>query len=197
MRVCVIGAGFSGLVAAEQLQRKGHEITVLEARNRVGGRVWSQQLSNGCWIERGAEFIEHEQTVLCDLARRLDVALVPTTMSYSAREPRGGRPTTIAECIAGVATIGRTLKADQFVSVIEALDAAPICGGPRCDRSPRSGFICPTCRGLGFEHIDRAPRGIIRRQRGCALRRRQSANSHTVGGAAWTPRTSRHTRHAH
>ena len=126
MRVCVIGAGFSGLVAAETLQDKGHEVIVLEARNRVGGRVWSQQLSNGCWIERGAEFIEHEQTAICALARRLAVTLAPTTMSYSVREPRGGLPTTIAECVAGIATVQRMLKANSYGSVRDALDAAPV-----------------------------------------------------------------------
>jgi monoamine oxidase len=131
MRICVIGAGFSGLVAAEAVQRKGHEVIVLEAHNRVGGRVWSQQLGNGCWIERGAEFIEHEQTALCALAQRLNVSLVPTTMSYSARIPRGGIPTTIVDCVAGVATVQQTLKTKSFNSVREALDASPISQGVR------------------------------------------------------------------
>jgi monoamine oxidase len=131
MRIVVIGAGFSGLVAAEALQRKGHEIIVLEARDRVGGRVWSQQLANGCWIERGAEFIEHEQTALCALAKRLDVSLVRTTMSYSAREPRGGLPASIADCVAGVAAVQRMLETTSFASLREALDAGPVPPGVR------------------------------------------------------------------
>jgi len=131
MRVCVIGAGFSGLVAAEALQGRGHEVIVLEARNRVGGRVWSQQLGNGCWIERGAEFIEHEQTALCTLARRMNVSLAPTTMSYSAREPRGGIRTSIADCVAGVAAVQQTLKGGSFNTVREALDATAIPQGVR------------------------------------------------------------------
>jgi monoamine oxidase len=40
MRAAVIGAGFAGLVAADELQRAGAEVVVLEARDRVGGRVW-------------------------------------------------------------------------------------------------------------------------------------------------------------
>ncbi|MGE0007765.1 MAG: flavin monoamine oxidase family protein [Parvibaculaceae bacterium] len=131
MRIGVIGAGFSGLVAAEELQRKGHDVIVLEARNRVGGRVWSQQLGNGCWIERGAEFIEHEQTALCALARRLDVSLVRTTMNYSARTPRGGIPVTIADCVAGVRNVQQTIRDRSFGSLREALDAAPIPPGVR------------------------------------------------------------------
>ena len=41
MRVIVVGAGFAGLAAADELHRAGVEVTVLEARDRVGGRVWS------------------------------------------------------------------------------------------------------------------------------------------------------------
>ena len=38
---CVIGAGYAGLTAARKLHRAGHEVVVLEARRRVGGRVWT------------------------------------------------------------------------------------------------------------------------------------------------------------
>ena len=41
MRVVVVGAGFGGLACADELIRAGHEVVVLEARDRVGGRVWS------------------------------------------------------------------------------------------------------------------------------------------------------------
>ena len=41
MKALVVGAGFAGLAAAEELQRAGVEVEVFEARRRVGGRVWS------------------------------------------------------------------------------------------------------------------------------------------------------------
>ena len=60
MRVVVAGAGFAGLLAAYRVAEAGHEVVVLEARDRVGGRVWSQELVPGAprtVVERGAEFV--------------------------------------------------------------------------------------------------------------------------------------------
>src|ERR1700754_4924408 len=57
-RIVVIGAGFSGLAAAYELQRAGYEVTVVEARNRVGGRVLSfSDLVPGKNVEGGGELI--------------------------------------------------------------------------------------------------------------------------------------------
>ena len=57
-RVVVIGAGFSGLAAAYELSRAGYEVTVAEARNRVGGRVLSfKDLVPGKNVEGGGELI--------------------------------------------------------------------------------------------------------------------------------------------
>ena len=57
-RVIVVGAGFSGLAAAYELSRVGYEVTVVEARNRVGGRVLSfTDLVPGKIVEGGGELI--------------------------------------------------------------------------------------------------------------------------------------------
>ena len=57
-RVVVIGAGFSGLAAAYELTRAGYDVTVVEARNRVGGRVISfSDLVPGKNVEGGGELI--------------------------------------------------------------------------------------------------------------------------------------------
>jgi monoamine oxidase len=47
MRVVVVGAGLAGLAAADELCRGGAEVVVVEARDRVGGRVFSRRLCNG------------------------------------------------------------------------------------------------------------------------------------------------------
>jgi monoamine oxidase len=57
-RVVIIGAGFSGLAAAYELSRAGYEVTVLEARNRIGGRVLSfSDLVPAKNVEGGGELI--------------------------------------------------------------------------------------------------------------------------------------------
>src|SRR5687767_14379450 len=57
-RVVVVGAGFSGLAAAYELSKAGYEVTVVEARNRVGGRVISfSDLVPGKNVEGGGELV--------------------------------------------------------------------------------------------------------------------------------------------
>src|SRR4051812_28444594 len=53
----VVGAGISGLVAARQIARAGRSVLVLEARDRVGGRVLNHTLANGSVIESGGAFV--------------------------------------------------------------------------------------------------------------------------------------------
>jgi monoamine oxidase len=90
VRVVVIGAGFAGLAAADALAAAGVEVVVLEARDRVGGRVWSRQLRNGALIEMGAEFVLPGNDTLRSYAKRFGLGFWDKGMRYGAREPRGG-----------------------------------------------------------------------------------------------------------
>jgi len=56
----VVGAGVAGLVAARELRRAGYSTTVVEARNRIGGRVWTHE-ALGAGADRGATFIHWTQ----------------------------------------------------------------------------------------------------------------------------------------
>ncbi len=89
MRVAVVGAGLAGLAAADALATAGVEPVVLEARDRVGGRVHSRELGNGAVVEMGAEFILPGCTAILETAERFGLGLWDKGMRYGRRDPRG------------------------------------------------------------------------------------------------------------
>jgi monoamine oxidase len=103
--VAVVGAGIAGLAAARELVRAGRDAIVLEARNRVGGRIWNHDLGHGHVYERGATFVGPTQDHLRKLARELGVDTFPVydqgddvyvadgeRSTYSDRGPFGAAP---------------------------------------------------------------------------------------------------------
>jgi monoamine oxidase len=79
-RVVVIGGGFAGLSAAYELSRAGANVTVLEARNRVGGRVVSfSDLVPGGAMEGGAELIGTNHPIWMDYKARFGLSFVNIT----------------------------------------------------------------------------------------------------------------------
>ena len=76
-KVIVIGAGFSGLSGAYNLQKKGYEVLVLEARNRIGGRVFSHHIDQheNLTIELGAEWIGNSHVRVRELCSELKLEL--------------------------------------------------------------------------------------------------------------------------
>src|SRR5690349_9424993 len=74
--VIIIGAGLAGLSAAYDLHRAGWQVTVLEARERVGGRVHSiRNFSNGLVAEGGGEFIDKHHTRILAYAKEFKLSL--------------------------------------------------------------------------------------------------------------------------
>ena len=65
---------------------------MLEARDRVGGRVWSRELANGAVVEMGAEFVLPGNDTLRSYVERFGLGFWDKGMRYGSREPRGGEP---------------------------------------------------------------------------------------------------------
>jgi monoamine oxidase len=109
-RVVVIGGGFAGMAAAYELHHAGADVTVLEARNRVGGRVVSfMDLVPGAAMEGGAELIGSNHPIWLDYAKRFKLPFVDIT------EEEGDEPVVLN---------GRRLTNKEAKTLLEDLDTA-------------------------------------------------------------------------
>ncbi|MEW6248278.1 MAG: NAD(P)/FAD-dependent oxidoreductase [Nitrospirota bacterium] len=99
--VIVAGAGLAGLAAAVALRRDGARVTVLEARDRVGGRVWTLRngFLEGQHAEAGGDLIEADQEAIRELAAQTGLSLTPILrggFGFVRGGPGRRRPTVVA-----------------------------------------------------------------------------------------------------
>jgi monoamine oxidase len=81
--VCVVGAGFAGLTAARRLAQSGRTVIVLEARDRVGGRTWTEPRPGGIAIDRGGAWLGPRHDAALGIAAELGVTTYKTHVAGS------------------------------------------------------------------------------------------------------------------
>jgi len=95
--VAIVGAGLAGLVAARRLAAAGLKPLVLEARDRVGGRLLNEEIGDGKVVEVGGQWIGPTQDRIAALARELGVATFPTFDEGRDVMVMSGKRTTYSE----------------------------------------------------------------------------------------------------
>lgn len=115
-RVVVIGAGFAGLAAAYELKSAGYDVTIFEARSRVGGRVlsfsdWLKRADDAAVsVEGGGELIGTNHPTWVEYARRFNLPLIEVTDDEELSYP--------------VVMNGEVLSDEDANRAYEAMDAA-------------------------------------------------------------------------
>jgi monoamine oxidase len=97
-RVIVIGAGLAGLAAARDLKARGHEVVVIEGRDRIGGRIWTGSKWPELPVDLGASWIHGTSgNPLTAIARRIKARMVATSLDDAITYNTSGSPITDAD----------------------------------------------------------------------------------------------------
>lgn len=87
--VVVIGAGAAGLSTARDLADAGRRVVVVEARDRIGGRMWTDRTTMSVPVELGCEYIHGATASTWDLVRKLGLKTLRAEITASRTKPGG------------------------------------------------------------------------------------------------------------
>jgi monoamine oxidase len=113
--VVVVGAGLAGLTAARDLEAAGRRVTVLEARDRVGGRLLNHTFADGTIVELGGQWIGPSQHRVRALAEELGLGLFASYDEGAGILATGGRQLRFTD-----ATFGLTGAVLEDVGTVQA-----------------------------------------------------------------------------
>jgi monoamine oxidase len=116
--VVVVGAGLAGLIAAREIMRAGHSVAVVEARDRVGGRMLSRPIAGGEVIDLGAEFVGPTQNHIRALVDEFGIETFPSYETGKSVYIAGGSRTTYSDAgLTGMVPLDPLLLVDLLPAV--------------------------------------------------------------------------------
>jgi monoamine oxidase len=118
--VCVVGAGLAGLTAARRLSQAGRSVIVLEARDRVGGRVWTTTSRDGVPVDMGGCFVAPHHDRMHALAKEMGVATFKTFVDGDNVLATGGKVRRYRGDIPRVSPVA-LLSAGQAIARMNAM----------------------------------------------------------------------------
>lgn len=110
--VAVVGAGIAGLTAAWRLKQAGRAIVVLEARDRVGGRIHGFTTGDRV-VQLGGRWIGPGQDYIKKLAAELGVAVKPLDVFADAFRSHSGNQPELIEAVRGIDRLAATVPLDR------------------------------------------------------------------------------------
>jgi len=114
--IIVVGAGLAGLSAAYELKHRGYQVTVIDARNRMGGRIWSDR-GWGFPADFGASIVrEGPGGLLTPLLKRSGVKTLPLEAQSVSYRLKGGKKLGFFEVGDGNKLVDRLLKSAADLS---------------------------------------------------------------------------------
>ena len=190
--VVVVGAGLAGLSAARDLEAGGAGVTVLEARDRVGGRVEQVELPDGRRVQLGGEVVGNAHTAYLGLVAELGLTLVPSYVAEPGEITRqvpesvdvGAWPSWFGDAdIASYESVEAALE-----KVVASIDPTDPWGHPDLHRLDRlsfgdflreAGASAAVLRAFDLVHLSLSD-GSIERQSTFAYARKQAVGGGTA-----------------
>jgi monoamine oxidase len=167
--VCVIGGGYAGLTTALRLTEAGREVVLLEARDRVGGRIWTDRLPSGVTVDRGGAWLGPRHDAILGLTRDFGVDTYKTHVAGAHLLVDGDRMHRYTGLIPKISPLAvltialAQLRIDRMAKRIPLEEPWRAAHAVEWDARSVASWMqrCGITRGIGRDLFDMAVRGLM------------------------------------